>query len=119
MPVTQCGRYVHRPKADDNNNEHAYVAYSADLTHANSTLLLLAHCPAHSWRSGNVGPHEAIRRRSSRERGDDGVVVAWSSDQMELSNKNFNNRRTIIHARGMPIAAAEGQEGCGVVGSWR
>ena len=33
-------------------------------------LLLLAHCAEHSWSSGSVGSRTAIRRRSSRERGD-------------------------------------------------
>ena len=31
-------------------------------------LLLFAHCAEHSWSSGNVGSHTAIRRRSSRKR---------------------------------------------------
>ena len=64
-------------------------------------LLLLAHCAEHSWSSDNVGSHTAIRRRNSRERGDDddtGIIRQPGSAKFWYLVK-----QTVIYGRQAPI----------------
>ena len=90
MPATHCGRYVLRamPMTTTNTSTERTTRIR-HMRIVRRLLLLLARCAEHSWSSANVGSQAAICRRSSRERGHDGLVVAWSSNRSKSPINQF------------------------------